>query len=336
MKTNATYFIDLITRYFYSEATPGEIHELETWVKSDPANAQTFSEYQKTWKTIEHTRIASSIDLDLEWNDLKVKVEKLPSSVRPPQYSILPWLLRIAAVFLFLAVPSFFLYKYLNHPGEKQLTATTEMVEQTLPDGTVVTLNSGATLSYPDRFEGSFRRVTLQGEAWFEVARDKTKPFIVAVENVRIRVVGTTFFVNSKSYHHTREVILSTGLVKVYYENKPEKTAFLLPGDKAELSCDGYTIAKTTNEDVNFLSWKTKHIVLSNTPLNEVVALLTKVYHTSVSLSNDGLNDCRITATFDRQSLESILNVLKATLDLEVRITGTGIELSAHGCQPRK
>ena len=92
------------------------------------------------------------------------------------------------------------------------------------------------------------------------------------------------------------------------------------------------TIMKTTNEDVNFLAWKTKHIVFNNTPLNEVVALLTKVYHTSIRLSGDRLSDCRITTTFDRQSLESVLNVLKATLDLQARTTGAGIELSGHGC----
>jgi ferric-dicitrate binding protein FerR (iron transport regulator) len=57
------------------------------------------------------------------------------------------------------------------------------------------------------------------------------------------------------------------------------------------------------------------------------------VYHTSVRISDDRLSVCRITTTFDKQSLESVLNVLKATLDLQIRNTGAGIEISGHGCR---
>jgi ferric-dicitrate binding protein FerR (iron transport regulator) len=357
METNSTYYIDLITRYFFGEATPEEMCELEAWVKADPANARTFSEYQKTWKAISQEKIESSTNLDQEWNTLKTKIaaqnqkqlfipeagkaskseiRNLNSEIRNPQSEILSWSLRVAAVFLLLAIPSFFLYRYFNTASDNLLTATDGVIEQTLPDGTIVTLNSGSTLSYPSHFDGSLRKVTLQGEAWFEVARNKNKPFIIASGNVRIRVVGTTFFVNTNTGDDTKEVILSTGMVKVYYDNKPEMSAFLSPGEKAELNANDYVIVKTTNEDVNFLAWKTKHLIFNNTPLNEVVHLLTKVYHTNITLSGDPLNDCRITATFDRQSLESILNVLKATLDLQVRNNSTGIELSGQGCNQGK
>jgi ferric-dicitrate binding protein FerR (iron transport regulator) len=332
MEPTSTHYIDLISRYLFGEGSPGDILELETWVNASPENAALFSEYHKTWKTVENSKIQSSINLDLEFNNLKSEIQTPKSEIRNPKSEIYSWWLRIAATFILLAVPTFFLYRYLALPAEKQLTATAGMVEQTLPDGTVVTLNTGATLSYPTHFEGSFRKVTLQGEAWFEVAHDETKPFIIAAGNVRIRVVGTSFFVNTKTGSDTREVILSSGTVRVYYNDKPEMSRLLLPGDKAELITGGYEITKSANADVNFLAWKTKHLVFSNTPLNEVAALLTKVYQTNIRLAGGNLNDCRITATFDRQSLESVLNVLKATLDLQVRNSGTGIEISGHGC----
>jgi len=364
METNPTYYIDLITRYFFAEATPEEIRELETWVMTDPANATIFSAYRKTWETIENDRIKSSVNLSDEWNilvsKLKTHDEDLPnaplqlsspqpsivhrpsstvnrqSSIVNRQSKILSWSLRAAALFLLLAIPTYFFFRHFNAPAEMTLTATTDIAERTLPDGTTVTLNTGATMTCPSRFEGSFRKVTLQGEAWFEVAHDKTKPFIVAAGNARIRVVGTSFFVNTNTSKANEEIILSSGIVKVYYENNPEKVATLYPGDKAELYAAGDAIIKTTNQDVNFLAWKTKHLVFNNTPLNEVAALLTRVYHTSVRLSDDRLSDCRITTTFDRQSLESVLNVLKATLDLQVRSNGSGIELSGHGCNRNK
>jgi transmembrane sensor len=347
METNTTYYIDLIARYFYGEATPEEILELEAWVNADPANAVIFTEYRKTWNAVESDRIDSSIDLDREWDHLKSRISPVvpelrkshsigkepKSEIRNPKSEILHWSLRIAALFLLLAVPAFFLSRYLTSADENRVSASVEMTEVTLPDGTKVTLNSGATLSYPSRFEGSLRKVTLQGEAWFEVAHDKSKPFIIASEDVRIRVVGTSFFVNTKTCRDTKEIILATGIVKVYYHDDPGNAAMLFPGDKAELTKEGSSILKTINTDPNFLAWKTKHLVFNNTPLNEVAALLTKVYHTSIRLSGSGLSDCRITATFDKQSLESVLNVLQATLELQVRNDGAGIELSGRGCK---
>jgi len=325
METNPTYFTDLISRYLYGEATPEEICELENWIKADPANREMFSGYLTTWKTIEKARLESSIDLDREWNVLKSKSVNRKSR-------IIYLALRIAAIFILVAVPAFILYHYFAKSSDRQLVAGNEVAVHTLPDGTLVTLNAGATLTCPSRFYGSSRNVRLQGEAWFEVVHDKSKPFIIAAGNVRIQVVGTSFFVNTRTFSNTKEIILATGKVRVYYDDNPAKMAFLSPGDKAELTSGGYGIAVARNEDQNYLAWKTKYMVFNNTPLNEVAALLSQVYHTPVRITGNGLGDCRITATFDKQSLESVLNVLKATLDLQVRNTGAGIGLSGHKC----
>ena len=347
METNSTYHIDLITRYFFGEATPEDIGELEEWLKADPANHEIFSGYQKTWNAVENSRMDDSPDIDNEWNKLysrisppetrTIPVAKSNFDVRPSIFNIqystsTRWSLRIAAIFILVAIPAFLLYRYVSSPSEMQLSAGNEVSEQTLPDGTVVTLNAGSTLTYPSRFKGSSRKVTLLGEAWFEVSHDRSKPFIIAAGNARIEVTGTSFFVNTKTFSNTREVILATGKVKVYYEEKPTEMALLLPGDKAEMSSACCEIRTGMNEDQNYLAWKTKHLVFTNTPLNEVVALLTGVYHTSVRISGNRLSGCRITTTFDKQSLESVLNVLQATLDLQIRNTGAGIELSGHGC----
>jgi ferric-dicitrate binding protein FerR (iron transport regulator) len=350
MKPTSTYHTDLIARYFFGEATPEEVKDLEAWVKSDPANASVFSESGKTWRAFEQAKIRTSVNPEEEWTRLasKLKFGETELSVMQPlrqshkseirilKSGFLRWTVRIAAIFLLVAIPSFFIYQYFATPVEKQLFADSGIIEQTLPDGTVVTLNSGATLSYPSGFKGSFREVTLHGEAWFEVAHDKTKPFIVTADNIRIRVVGTSFSVNTNTVENTKEVILSSGIVKVYDENHPEKTTLLLPGEKAEITAKNNTILKTTNDDINFLAWKTKHLVFNNTPLNEVSALLTKVYCTNIRLSDERLSKCTITATFDKQSLESVLNVLKATLDLHILSNGAGFDLSGQGCDQNK
>ena len=324
METNSTYYTGLIIRYFSGEASPGDILELEAWVTADATHRDLFREYQKTWQLLDSTQTIASAELDHEWAVLKSKIVNRKSK-------IVAWSLRAAAVFVLLAIPAFLLFHFLASPIENQLAAGNEVKEYTLPDGTVVTLNAGAVLSCPSKFSGNSRNVMLEGTAWFEVAHDKAKPFIIASGNARIQVVGTSFFVNTHTLSNTKEIILASGKVKVYYENNPSKMSFLSPGDKAELTADGNAIITTSNEDANYLAWKTKHMVFCNTRLNEVVALLIQVYHTNILISDNRLSDSRITATFDKQSLESVLNVLKATLDLQIRNTGAGIELSGRG-----
>ncbi|MCK9424118.1 MAG: FecR domain-containing protein [Bacteroidales bacterium] len=335
MKTSSSYYDDLITRYLSGEASAGEIHTLEHWVKADPANRKVFEEYSKTWSTLGKSRIEYTLNLDMEWNIIQLKISTSKHKdlrfFRPSSFVLR--LLRVAALLLLLAIPTFLLFRYFLHPVEKQFSAQNDVVSCKLPDGTAVTLNKGATLVYPSRFNDSPRLVTLKGEAWFEVSPDKTKPFIISAENVRIRVVGTSFLVNTITSNNSKEIILSSGKVKVYFEDRPDKNAVLSPGEKVELITDGYAIHKNINTDVNYLSWKTKHMVFNNTPLPDVVTLLVNVYHTSILIYDDSLKNCRITATFDHQSLESVLNVLKATLDLQVRNSGSGIQISGHGCR---
>ncbi|MCX6277258.1 MAG: FecR domain-containing protein [Bacteroidetes bacterium] len=224
------------------------------------------------------------------------------------------------------------MYRSFSSADELKIAASGKISEFTLPDGTKVTLNNGATLTYPSKFTGGFRKISLNGEAWFEVAHDRAHPFVVNAGKTVIQVLGTSFSVNTKGYRNCREIILAAGKVKVYRDDKPDDPVFLSPGEKASVPADGQPIIKSVNDDENFLAWKTKHIIFSNTSMNEAAALLSKVYDVRIRFSDNRLSGCKITATFDKQSLESVLNVIKVTLDLQVRYAGRNIELSGAGC----
>ena len=344
MKTNPTYHIDLTSRYFSGEATPEDIRELEVWVKSDPANGEIFREYSKAWKAVEASRLEYSLNTDQEWNNLKAKLAtKLQESktetrnlkplTRNLKPEILTWSLRIAAGLLLLLVPAFLVYRSLSSQNEIQIAASDTISEYTLPDGTRVTLNKGATLSYPSEFTGKNREISLTGKGWFEVTHDAAHPFVIDAGKAVIEVLGTSFSVNTNGSGNHEEVILQTGKVKVFLEDQPTEQVFLVPGEKAIIAANERSIEKTMNEDENFLAWKTRRMVFSNTSLKEAVALLIEVYDVNIRISGKLLNECKITATFDKQSLESVLNVLKATLDLQIRKTGNAIEISGAGCK---
>lgn len=344
MNENTTYYTNLITRYFSGEITEDELRSLSGWLKADPENEEFFRQYHKTWLLIEKQKVHSAIDTEQEWISMLSKMNAANSRQETPKIIQLnsdnknrrssflnAW--RVAAVIIVLMVSSFLLYTYFTKPSEIVVIASAENVQQVLPDGSVVSLHAGTRITYPEKFTSNSRNVELKGEAYFKVAHDKTKPFIVASGEARVEVLGTEFNVNTKSPAGNMEVVLTTGKVSVYYTEKPKENVLLLPGEKAELISGQKFIRKETNTDPNYMAWKTRVLVFDNETLGQVIKTLQNVYQTPVVLSDQKLSECRVTASFNEQSLESVLEVLKITLDLQVKMDGKSINISGNGCR---
>jgi ferric-dicitrate binding protein FerR (iron transport regulator) len=218
-------------------------------------------------------------------------------------------------------------------PSAQKLEARMEVTNGILPDGSSVTLNKGAVLEYPSKFRKGPRQVQLTGEAYFEVKHDEKKPFIITSGNVKVEVLGTSFYVNTCQSSGQMEVILNSGKVKVYFSDDAEHGLILSPGEKADVSCEDHSLRMEVNTDENYLSWKTGRLVFSNTPLPEIIRILEKDYHAHIELANPDLTHCLVTATFENQSLEAVINVLKATLNLQVSVSGQTIILTGGICK---
>ena len=231
-----------------------------------------------------------------------------------------------------LVASSFILYYYFAKPQNIVLTANAGNMLVRLPDGSLVALNLGSTITYPEKFTGGKRKIEISGEAYFNVKHDKAKPFVIASGNARVEVLGTSFNVNTQAASGNIEVVLTSGKVAVYYEERKAEKVVLAPGEKAEIEIAGQKIVKTTNSDHNYMAWKTRKLVFDNTTLEEIVLTLNSVYHADIRLTNSELAGCRITATFSDQPLSGVLNVLQKTLDLKITESATSIEISGNGC----
>jgi ferric-dicitrate binding protein FerR (iron transport regulator) len=348
METDLTYYINLITRYLAGEATPDEILTLSDWLKSDSGNRKIFEEYQKTWLVVEKVKINNNIDIDEEWGEIKPLINNSLSREETKVVPIIPirgekiikWnffynAVRIAAIFIVFAAISFVTYHYLNQPKTEQLFAQTEIIENKLPDGTSVTLNKGSSIEYPEKFKNDKRTVTLKGEAYFNVTPDKTRPFVIAADDIRVEVLGTSFYVSADAAKGSVEVILTSGKVAVYHKDKPSERTILEPGEKAEFSKTEGKISKSENNDVNYMAFKTKKLVFSDTPLSEVVLDLNKVYHSNIKIKNNNLANCPVTTTIDANisNLDGALNILSGTLFINISKTSSDIEISGSGCK---
>jgi transmembrane sensor len=345
MNDNTTYYTDLITRYFSGEITEDELLLLSGWLKTNPANEELFGQYRKTWQLIEKQKIQSVINIDQEWASMQAKMDDFTEqnekpvkiiSLHPNSRSIkssLSKVWQVAATVTVLLVSTFLLYFYFSKPTDIVITAHTANIDQVLPDGSVVSLQAGSQITYPAKFESKTRNVELKGEAYFKVAHDKTKPFIVASGDARVEVLGTEFNVNTNTSAGSMEVVLTTGKVSVYYKAKPQANVMLLPGEKAELLADKQQISKSANTDPNYMAWKTRILVFDNETLAQVASTLQNVYQTPVKLADPQLAECSVTASFNDQSIQSVIEVIAETLDLQVKHNGEIIELSGKGCK---
>lgn len=344
METNSTYGIELITRYFSGEATEEELLRLSAWLKESDVNTALFEEYRLTWLALEKTKIEHVVDAEAEWKKFSFRkaqdqfrkeaekpVIRLNRERGRSSASYLR-LFRIAAILIILAVSSAVLYRIFDRPEQKILTAGLDTKESQLPDGTTVTLNAGATLSYPSEFSSTERIVKLNGEAYFNVTHNAEQPFIIEADGVMIEVLGTSFYVNTESGNSNVTVILNSGKVAVYRKDTPNVRTIMLPGEKVEMPKTAANSVKTVNDDVNYLAWKTHRLVFSNERLDRIIGKLNTVYRSQIVLDDPKLADCLLTATFDNQSLDAILKVIEATLDIKISKTGSKIVISGKGC----
>lgn len=231
---------------------------------------------------------------------------------------------RYAAAVIVAAVLLVSGYTFYFNPSatekQMQVSANDQIVNTfALPDGTLVSLNSNTRINYPEKFNGNTREVTIEGEAFFEVKPDKTKPFIIHAGKAQIKVLGTSFSVSAYPATKQVEVIVETGRVQV--TNKATETAtnelILVPGDKGTLVYASNSLQKTTNQDPNFIAWKTRNLTFKATSLNEVILNLEKVYKVNISLADPKLNELLLTAQFNNYSLDFILKVIESTFPIE-------------------
>jgi ferric-dicitrate binding protein FerR (iron transport regulator) len=190
-------------------------------------------------------------------------------------------------------------------------TGVKDVITLTLADGTIVTLNGNSRFSYPAKFKDNGRRVVLEGEAFFEVAPDATKPFIVKAGRVTVKVVGTEF--NVRAYEESGESVVSvrSGIVNVAAENK---TLTLTKGESAYFNKQNRALVKSFTKDVNTIAWKTKQIIFENTPLDEAFNTIAGVYKVDVEVEDSSLLKNKIiNANFDKQSAGFILKTICET-----------------------
>lgn len=236
--------------------------------------------------------------------------------------------LQIAASILILIIGGLSVKLYtesqIAHPlADQPTTIYTDEKSQsfiTLPDGTKVRLNAKSQLSYCQDFGQTNRKVTLNGEGYFEVKRDKTKKFIVSTEVMDITVLGTTFNVYAYDNKDFVEMALLEGHVQVTPYNHPEQTIDVRPNEKViyERSTGKVSLQRTSNHIETI--WLEKELVFRHDKLKDVFAFLERKFGVNIQTNNLQILNDEYTGTFGDESLESILEILQIHYSFSYKI----------------
>lgn len=212
----------------------------------------------------------------------------------------------------------------------------------TLSDGSQVKLNAGSKLIFPKLFEGGTREVILEGEAYFQVAHDEKKPFVVRSGQLVTTVLGTSF--NVKAYPtEDIAVTVATGKVRVAKAQEGDlsgekdqgaKSAplILTPNEQAVYSLTGGNIHKQQVAAEEYTGWSKGILRFDNVRLEEAIVRLSRWYGVDFQFENEGIKECLIVAEYDNATLVTVLENLKFVLGITYQFTENGVLVNGNGC----
>ncbi len=187
-----------------------------------------------------------------------------------------------------------------------------------LPDGSTGWLNGGSILKYPVKFAAT-RDVELTGEAYFDIIKNKTKPFNVMAGNVNISVLGTKFNVAAYSDDSNVDVVLESGKVRLY-DLGNKKFIEMEPDERVVYKKEEQKIvSKSKVNSKKYSSWKEGKLVFRNDPIEEVAKRLARWYNVDIAVSQSANADFRLRATFEDEDIEEVLRLLKLTFPIDYK-----------------
>ena len=289
--------------FFAGKASDKQKEAIKRWAESSPDNYETLCREKKIFD-------AGILLVD--------KKELFQKENAPLLYKLINYTVKIAAVVL-LVVVSVTIYKYQELVKKSEVLQTIlvpagQRINIILPDSTFVCLNSNTKFSYPSVFATNNRKVKLDGEAYFEVARNHEKPFMVKSTAMDVRVLGTSFNIKCRPDNSFAETTLIEGEVEV--KDKSDKGRItLLPGQKAVLNrVTGRMQVKQVDPKMEIV-WHNDLIPFEKSSIFQIAAALERFYGVKIILSPDVDSTNTYSGVLKKKdNIESVLNSLRNSI----------------------
>ncbi|WP_426790840.1 FecR family protein [Sphingobacterium sp. WOUb80] len=318
---------ELLEKYIVGETNELETAMIQNWLEEDAKNKEEYIKMKKMWDSLPKPLDVPDVDVDKAWADFKAVRDSRASdtTVIPKKtVSVIKWSWWLAASILIMCAVGFYVFDQ-SHREEMYLSSTGQVRQDSLPDGSFVTLNKNTELAYSSRWTNRNRNVALKkGEVFFQVHKDKKHPFVIETGKTKITVLGTSF--NVRRISDATEVIVSTGLVKVGYA---DKEVFLRPQQMITIrDNDTLKVEKEPVKDQFYKYYVDRAFDFENTTLQRVVELLNRAYDYKIIIDHSSDQKLLLTAKFEQNSLTEILKVISSTFGLKVNVKDREIHLT--------
>ena len=306
------------------ETSREEEVQLSAWLADNPQNRAYLDELRRIWETSQQAATQSTIDEDMAWQRFRVKLHHPARETETGKKRSFSWQRMAAALVILIGLSIGGYWVMKTNTGEQSiLVQSGELVKgDTLKNGSIITLNKHSEIKYPDRFGKKKRTVSLSGEAFFQVAADKERPFIIKAGEVEVTVVGTSFNVHTNPQY--TEIIVETGIVRVLHKGK---MAELKANERAYIRTTDSVIVKESVNDRLYNYYRTKEFVCDDTPLWKLVEVVNEAYQAKIVIGRDELRNLRLTTSFNNESLEQVLEIIRLTFNLRITRNGDQVIL---------
>src|SRR5690554_1394333 len=322
----------LISLYLSRQASVGQRQALEEWLASSSENRATFHRLEKIWAMsipMEYDRKMDSVR-DRIWTNASIPVEEPKHThIDSHRISPFPWT-RVAAIFIFFVAGAWLFTEFYK---DKETAAPEPVVwlekvnpsgqrsSHLLPDGTRVWLNVASSLTFPQEFSDTLRQVKLTGEAFFEVAKDAQKPFVVEAEGFNTLVLGTEFNVQAYPEDPEVKVALLEGKVQVQHKDIYQtQTSILSPGEELLAPKDHSEFTKQAFHYESAFGWKEGILLFDGADFQTFRKTIEKWYGVNIEVRGTAPDNWNIRARYQRAALPHVMEDVSFNKNIKFQI----------------
>lgn len=356
--------IELLVSYIEGNTEKATNDVVKRWINENPLNRAYVERFKEAWMNTEELSALGNETITSDWNTILGKIDtgkQRISDKKTTRVHVFRWL-RVAGILLLLvSIPlGYFAGKKNSRPlVMNSLVAYNEIIvppgersELTLSDGSRIWINAGSKLRFPDRFSEDSRDVWLDGEGYFEISKDKIRPFYVHTSDLNVKVYGTKFNLKAYSQEDIIEATLVEGRVsletKNLLSNKTEEV-FLKPNHKAiylkketqlisseiirsigkPLVPKKIIVSKTIEVEPS-ISWREGKLVFMDESFDNIAIKLERRFGVEIVIDNDELKNIRYTGVLKNISVEQALKAIQLTAPFNYDIRENTIIISEN------
>ena len=348
----------VILNYLTGAATQQETRVLHDWLNNNESNRKYMDEFCDVWQAVQLIK-KDEYDSDKAWQKFKSRLRSsIQNSSWPGVTRTLISFTKIAAVLVLVLLTALGITLVIHSSKDKAENKFSEYIvplgsrsQIILPDGSSVWLNAGSRLRYAQNFNKFNRNVFLDGEGFFDVAKNKELPFNVKIGHITIKVVGTAFNVKAYAEDNYMETTVERGVVKVfnnYGKLKGSEEITLYPKQKIRIDknidskipdTNSLSSSRTKPESVSarkailpkveieqnvnteiYTSWKDKRWIIQSEPLESLAVKISRRYNVSVIFKSDELKKYIFSGILQNETLEQVLELIKLTAPIRYTI----------------